>query len=301
MADDDTIVDAPPRKIVRAVEQMVDLPWPEGDEELSWDLQGLEGETTWLFHALPLAHRAGKAAKVLGRQLRPLLDERFGLRLHFHVDRPAGGRENDRHRTVARLVRSIETNVADWWRHDGNAVLLLDSTASAPHDDRLLVVVLPDQWMGPPGAEELALRSPVVQDLLSRDPGRVISAAWTLLGTRDPAVLTPVLTAVDAIEDATAGLRLGGALASNAGHLASGLERARTLGRGECLCTCYPGHSFYEPDREQAKGYVRVVGTVPDERQWVDDSICECTNCGRRYQVEHGEGHYPWWRWAPLG
>ncbi|WP_091562266.1 hypothetical protein [Klenkia taihuensis] len=142
-ADPDTVVDAPPSTTVRVVEQMLDLPWPEGDEELAWELSGLEGETTWLFHALPLAHRAGKAATALARRLRPLLDERWGPRLQFHVDRPAGGRENDRHRTVARLLRSIDTTTADWWRHDGDAVLLLDSTASAPHDDRLLVLVLP--------------------------------------------------------------------------------------------------------------------------------------------------------------
>ncbi|GHE13282.1 hypothetical protein [Klenkia taihuensis] len=157
--------------------------------------------------------------------------------------------------------------------------------------------------MGPPGAEEEALRSPVVQDVLSRDPARVVGAAWTVLGTRDPAVLTPVLTALPAIESATAGLRLGGAPAPDAGHLASALERARTLGRGECLCTCYPGDSCYEPEpeREQARGHVRVEGTATDERQRVDDGVCVCTACGRGYQVEHGGGHHPGWRWTPLG
>ena len=49
------IVDASPEQLVAVIEQMADLPWPDGDEWLEWEIDGLEGQTSFLMHVLPLA------------------------------------------------------------------------------------------------------------------------------------------------------------------------------------------------------------------------------------------------------
>jgi hypothetical protein len=140
----------------------------------------------------------------------------------------------------------------------------------------------------------------VVADLCSRERGRILGAVWAVVRTRDPAILGPVAAALPQIEAATADVDLGGALVSNDSHLARAVQRGRLFAQGTCLCTAYPGHLMSDVPREVARGHVRVVGTVRNERQYDDDAICECTDCGRRYQVEHGESHHPWWQWTAL-
>ncbi|WP_424184873.1 hypothetical protein ACOBQX_23685 [Actinokineospora sp. G85] len=53
-------------------------------------------------------------------------------------------------------------------------------------------------------------------------------------------------------------------------------------------------------EEEERQGHIRIVDTVPNDGQWVPDRICECRDCGERYQVEHGEYHYPWWKWTEV-
>ncbi|MCG8922625.1 hypothetical protein [Lentzea sp. CC55] len=65
-----------------------------------------------------------------------------------------------------------------------------------------------------------------------------------------------------------------------------------------CLCTAYRSHQFYDVEKEEARRHIRVVGTVPNDRQWVPDRVCECLGCGKRFQVEQGEYHHPWWKWT---
>lgn len=140
----------------------------------------------------------------------------------------------------------------------------------------------------------------IVEDLLSQDSGRVMHAVWEVFASRDPEVLRPLHKALVAIDRATDELELGGALASNGGHLDHALERIRLFGGGTCLCAAYPSHQFYDPEKEAHRQHVRVVGTVPNDRQWVSDRICECRDCGRRFQVEQGEYHYTWWKWTEV-
>lgn len=306
---EETIVECTAEQVVRVVEQMVDLPWPEpgADDSLVWELEGLEGETLWLAHVLPLASRARPSEiTALTAPLVRLADARWGTRHRFDATRftddastPPG--RYDRRSAPAGLVRSLGAGSASWWHHRGYALVLVDSSRTAPADTKLALLVLERDWLGPPGAEERALESPVVQDLLSADPSRVLSATWTVIGTRDPELLAPLVTALPAIRTATAGLDLGGALIQNATHVRHALERLALVADGVCLCTAYPDHVLYDVAREEQRGHVRVVGTVPNQRQWEPDRICACTACGRRYQVEQGEYHYPWWQWRPLG
>ena len=142
--------------------------------------------------------------------------------------------------------------------------------------------------------------SPLVEDFLSGDGKRVLSAVWTVFRTRDPAVLAPVSRALPAIEKATADADLGGVFVSNNANLDHALDRIRLFAQGRCLCAAYRSHQFYDVEKEEARRHVRVVGTVPNDRQWVPDRVCECLGCGKRFQVEQGEYHYPWWKWTEL-
>lgn len=144
------------------------------------------------------------------------------------------------------------------------------------------------------------MSDPVVADLLSGDRRRVLDAVWTVMATRDPQVLAPVVPELAAIRQATSDLDLGGALVTGSANLACALARVELFAAGACLCAAYPDHLGYDPAREEARGHVRVVGEVANERQWEPDRVCECTGCGRRWQVEHGESHYAWWQWRPL-
>ncbi len=140
----------------------------------------------------------------------------------------------------------------------------------------------------------------LVDEFVSGDPRRVIAALWEVMATRDPDVLTPLATALPELERATAGLDLGGALVSNEANLERAFARIALFASGTCLCTAYPSHLFFDPEKEAHREHVRIVGTVPNERQWEPDRICECIDCGRLYQVEQGESHYTWWQWTQL-
>ncbi|HVK28051.1 MAG TPA: hypothetical protein VM575_06905 [Nocardioides sp.] len=300
------IVDATAAQVVGVVEQVVDLPWPDGDEPLEWELEGLEGQTTWMTHILPLASTPDTAAiDALADSLVRLADQRWVVRHRFDAtrftdDATTDPASYDRRSAPASLVRALGADTAVWWRYDDHAVLLVDSSAAAPDARKLVVLVLPEQWMEGPGTEEAALGSPLVADFLSGDRSRILSALWEVMRTRDPAVLTPLVTALPAIERATADVDLGGALVSNASNLERAFQRIELFGTGACLCTAYPAHQFHDPAKEEHAGHVRIVGTVPNERQWEPDRICECTACGKRYQVEQGEYHYTWWKWTAL-
>lgn len=300
------IVEATAAQVVDVVEQMTELPWPDDEELLEWELGGLEGQTTWLTHVLPLALTSdARAVAALAGPLVRLADQRWVVRHRFDAtaftdDAMADPASYDRRSAPASLVRSLGADTAVWWRYDDHAVLLVDSSAASPDVCKLAVLVLPAQWMDGPGVEELALQSRLVGDFLSGDKDRILSALWEVMRTRDPALLTPLVTALPAIERATAETDLGGLLVSNASNLERAFQRIELFGTGACLCTAYRLQQFHDPVKEEHAGHIRIVGTVPNDRQWEPDRICECTDCGRRYQVEQGEYHYTWWNWTAL-
>lgn len=251
-------------RLLTVAEKMAALPWPDGADWLAWEIDGFAGRSSFLLHVLPLPSTEGfgKAA-----------DRRWGARS----------------RTPARLTPAFGTGDTVWWRHGGHAVVLTGNTS---------LLVLPVRWLTGPDPGEHAHRSPLVAGFLSGDGHRVLDSVWAVFRTRDPEVLAPLPDALDAIEKATSDLGLGGVFASNRDNLGHALDRIRLFRSGTCLCAAYPAHVMYNPARE--KGHVRIVGTVPNPRQWEPDQLCECLGCGRRFQVEHGEYHYPWWQWKPL-
>ncbi|MFB9313377.1 hypothetical protein [Nocardioides plantarum] len=308
-ADPDTLVDGSPAQVLRVVERMVDLPWPEpgADDPLQWERDGLEGHTLWLAHVLPLA--AGAEAADVAALVVPLValaDQRWHVRHRFDAtaftdDASTDPASYDRRSAPAAMVRSLGAEHAVWWPLGDDAALLVDTSGVVPAaESRAVVLVLPARWLTAPDAEEASLQLPLVQDLLSDDGSRVMSAVWDVLGTRDPEVLEPLLRVLPTIKEATQDLELGGALIANASHVARALDRVALFGRGTCLCTAYLFDQLSDPAKEERRGHVRIVETIPGDGSWVPDRICECTDCGRRYRVEEGLYHYPWWAWTSL-
>lgn len=299
----DEIIEAKPQQLVAVIEQMPGLPWPEGDDPLEWEIDGLEGASTWLMHVLPLAAtRDTEALASLLGSFVTAADERWGTHQRFDATRfPTQSSDlatYDRRSTPAALVRSYGAREARWWRYGSAAVMLMDGSGAKPKS-LAAVVVLPTHWLDAPGAEEEALQNPLVEDFLSGENSRVLHAAWAIIETRDAEDLTAVATALPTIERATGDLDLGGALLSNQLHLDHALARVRLFTEHRCLCAAYPDHPLYEPKKERDRGHIRVLGEVPG-RYDRPHKICECTVCGQRFEVEEGEYHYTWWKWTPV-
>ena len=140
----------------------------------------------------------------------------------------------------------------------------------------------------------------LVDDLLSRDRSRILSAVWALIRTRDDAALRAVRARLPELEDAVDEVELGGMLASNGRHVTHAFDRVRLHASGRCLCGAYAEHDMYDPAREQTLGHVAIVDEIPVVVRgvhWRPRRICACADCGRRFDVEENEHHYPWWRW----
>ena len=139
----------------------------------------------------------------------------------------------------------------------------------------------------------------LLADLTSRDPQRVIGAMWAVVRLRDPAGLDALAVALPEIEQATAGLELGGMVHSNADTLAFALRKLRHhRDRLGCLCALYPEHLLFDPEKEAAAGHVRILETRYVQDRWLDAFRCRCTACGATFHVQYGEGHASWWQWT---
>ncbi len=118
---------------------------------------------------------------------------------------------------------------------------------------------------------------------------------WALIRLWDEAELDALATALPEIEQATAGLALGGMIYSNNDTLAFALRRLRYhRDRIGCLCALYPDLLLYDPEKEAAAGNVSVVET--GRETW----RCECTRCGAVFTVQYGEAHASWWKWTQV-
>lgn len=143
----------------------------------------------------------------------------------------------------------------------------------------------------------------LVADFLSGDGQRMLHAVWEIFKTRDPRLLDPPAAALPRIRAAADEVNLGGMLVSNNANLNHVLCRLEIYRRGQCLCAAYDSldrydsSSFYDVEKEESRGHVKIVGEIPVDG-WIPIRICECTGCGRRFEVEQGESHYTWWHWA---
>lgn len=139
----------------------------------------------------------------------------------------------------------------------------------------------------------------LAEDFLSGDTSRVLEATWAVIGSRDPEVLRPLVALIPQIRRAVDDLPLGGAVYANSGHVDHALARLERYRRGECLCLSYPENNQYDPEREEARGHVRIVQRSDPSPNMT--YVCECAQCAQAFDVATGTAHLPWCAWRIRG
>lgn len=138
-----------------------------------------------------------------------------------------------------------------------------------------------------------------LEDLVSRDVSRILSAAGRLLHEWNGAALNDLAAHLPVIRQQLQGLEFGGLLFPNKEHVNRALKRIEHAhGRKGCLCALYAGYLMYNPKREEQDGRVRITASVYVQEPWVDHYLCECMACGARFRVTERESHYFWWDWT---
>lgn len=139
----------------------------------------------------------------------------------------------------------------------------------------------------------------LLEDFRSGDAGRIHHATWQTILSRDPELFDSLVPHVGQIRKATDAVDLGGLLRSNHADVEHALDKVANYQRGLCWCQNYPGMDQYEPTKEEKAGHVRIVST--SDPGWSMTYVCECTLCGRVFDVEQGDYHFMWWKWVPRG
>lgn len=124
-------------------------------------------------------------------------------------------------------------------------------------------------------------------------------AAWEAIRSRDPEVLDPLVAALPQIRKRTERLELGGVIYSNRANLEHAFTKLEQYRDGLCWCSVYPGILVHDPRKEEGRGNVRILST--SEPGWSMTYECECTACGRVFDIEQGDHHVTWWKWVPRG
>jgi hypothetical protein len=138
----------------------------------------------------------------------------------------------------------------------------------------------------------------LLEDLTSGDAHRIWSSACAIRRLRDPEELALLVDNLESIKASTQGVALGGALRANASHLSFAIRKLEHVrSTRDCLCLLYTMDDLYNPAKEAADAFVRILRTVHLAGGWVDYYECECAVCGAKYRVEEREYHYTWWAW----
>ena len=139
----------------------------------------------------------------------------------------------------------------------------------------------------------------ILLDMTSRDTHLVWKSSCEIvdLGQEKEAILS-LLPYLNEIETQTKGLAMGGALASNQRFVNAALQTLRFhRDSNDCPCTLFGIHECMDPNKQAAKGYVKINTVVKLEGNWVDYYEAECTRCKQKFKILEREGHYMWWAW----
>ncbi len=284
--------------LVGVIEQLPGLPLVEDEdvEWIDWEIDGVEGRSNWYLHVLDLGCTSDPAAAEEITALTGALTEggvrRWGPQERLVV---AGFNDSDdmpwqTHFIRAAVIRELEevgTNRALWWTNGANAVIVVANPATRRKVRRAAVVVLPVHWIKTPDRAEAMRSSPVVADFLSEDPERIEKVRRAVDTTREPVIFEPLAAALPALET------LGYPKVEDISF-----DRIRIFAAGTCLCADYLNRLTYDPERESARGHVRIVEVRQEQPTHRPQRICACTDCGRRFDVEEGEYHATWWQWT---
>ncbi len=139
----------------------------------------------------------------------------------------------------------------------------------------------------------------ILDDLTSRDTHRIWSASHGVIKLRDREMLAELARHVDAIERATHGIELGGALRPNRVALEAAVRKLRFAADGaKCLCGFYLDYDLFGPEDEAKGGHIAIISQV--DKPYAETYVCECNSCRQRYAVERFEYHYAWWKWRRI-
>lgn len=137
----------------------------------------------------------------------------------------------------------------------------------------------------------------LLDDFLSQDPGRILQATWETIGSRDSAVLDPLVAALPRIRYAADHVELGGVVRSNHSNFAHAVAKLENYRARTCWCANYPGLLAYNPEKQAGAGHITILST--SEPGWSMTYVCQCTVCGQVFDVEQGDHHFLWWEWVP--
>lgn len=146
----------------------------------------------------------------------------------------------------------------------------------------------------------------VMGDITSKDPQRIWSGACDIVKHgQDPDWIRHFLFRVDAIEEATRGVALGGGIAPNRRFVDYALKTIRFHKEKKgCPCGLYPmtgSDCIFDPKKEAKTGYVQLVDTVHEaDGRFVDHYVTRCTRCGQLFHVKEEVGHWVSWRWEKI-
>jgi len=149
----------------------------------------------------------------------------------------------------------------------------------------------------------------IVRDLTSRDTQRIRKAGLLVIqGSQSEKAIESLLPYLRQIKKSTAGLRLGGAFASNDRFYKFPIEilefykdRASFWNRNrKCTCTLYLSKSYegYNPEKESDHESIELVTKL--KGNWTHDYEMKCLKCNESYYVSERHYHMIWWHWEVL-
>ncbi|MCA2016443.1 hypothetical protein LDJ79_09995 [Vibrio tritonius] len=138
----------------------------------------------------------------------------------------------------------------------------------------------------------------ILDKFTSKNPQQIWSASCEVAKCNNLELLDSLAVDIIAIENATKGITLGGALCPNSYHLEFALKKLRYVkNRAGCLCALYSEYMFFNPIDEEKNGNITITEIVKIDGKWIDYHICKCNKCHVSYKVEERGGHFAFWSW----
>lgn len=139
----------------------------------------------------------------------------------------------------------------------------------------------------------------IIEEITSRDTHKVWRSSCHIITiSQNHEEIRPLIEYLSEIKKKTKGLNMGGAFAPNQRFVDFAIKVLEFHKDScECPCSLYLGHGV-DPNKEVAKGNVKMIETVRIDGKWVDFYTVSCEKCGEEYRVIEREGHYMWWEWA---
>lgn len=139
----------------------------------------------------------------------------------------------------------------------------------------------------------------ILDKFTSKNSHEIWSASCEVAKCNNLELLDSLAIDIKAIENATKGISLGGALCPNNYHLEFALKKLRYVNkRAGCLCVLYPEYMFFNPIDEEKNCSITITEIVQIDGKWIDYYICKCNKCHASYKVEERDGHFTFWSWA---